>query len=78
MDVLGPLHPVADVLDLAGDAVAALGVVTVVAVSRWLLPAESLDAVVALDPARDRDGPPPAGTATTGDRRHPRWAVSTR
>ena len=36
--LLAPLRPVADVVDLAADATAALGTVTVITMSRWLLP----------------------------------------
>lgn len=43
MDLLAPLHPVADVVDLAGEAVAALGIATVTAASRWLPPADGGD-----------------------------------
>jgi hypothetical protein len=79
MDLLVPLHPVADVLDLAGEAAAALGVVTMVAASRWL-PAESLGPPTETTlPARDLGGGPRlAGIAKAGNRRHPRWTMSTR
>ena len=43
MDLLAPLHPVADVVDLASDAVTALALVIMTAAARWLLPSDSVE-----------------------------------
>lgn len=43
MNLLAPLRPVADVMDLAGEAVAALGIVTVTTASRCLPPTDPSD-----------------------------------
>ena len=58
------LRPVADVLELAGEAAAALGTVTVVAASRWLHPAHAgpgvrtVSSVRTVPPRADRRLPP--------------------
>ena len=40
MDLLAPLHPVADMVDLASEAVAAVAV-TITAAAHWLLPCDT-------------------------------------
>jgi hypothetical protein len=61
----GPLHPVADVLDIAGEAVAAVSIATGAALGSWLRPqhegtdrgrAAGSGSVIDLDRAR-RGGP---------------------
>lgn len=72
MNLLAPLQqPVADVMDLAGEAAAALSIVTVNAASRWLPPADTGTHptlhIVAADSAA---GAPRSRTATTRERRY--------
>jgi hypothetical protein len=71
-----PLHPAADLIDLAAEAAAALGTVAVIALSQWLRSdTETLDALV-LEATRRAN--PVAPRRYRGRLGHPHPAVTSR